>query len=167
MINAEQGKAWKSLIRLLRYRPRSVAEARQRLEERGFSRADVEMTLERAKAERLLDDELFTRLWIEDRLHARPLARRAIERELTDLGVSRPIVQQELNRLYPEERERELAFRLASERFMQLSQRQIESDKKRDRVVAFLARRGFSSSQAWGAAAAAEQESEPPRGGSE
>jgi len=156
----EQRTAWKSLIRLLRYRPRSVAEARRRLEGKGFSRAVVEATLERAQADQLLDDELFTRLWIEDRLHARPLARRAIEMELADLGVSRSVIQQELGHLYPQNREKDVAIRLASERFGRLASRNIELEKKRDRVVAFLARRGFSYSLARTAVAAAERKSD-------
>lgn len=160
MSEGEQRTAWKSLIRLLRYRPRSVAEARRRLEGKGFSRAVVEATLERAQADQLLDDELFTRLWIEDRLHARPLARRAIEMELADLGVSRSVIQQELGHLYPQNREKDVAIRLASERFGRLASRNIELEKKRDRVVAFLARRGFSYSLARTAVAAAERKSD-------
>ena len=160
MSEGEQRTAWKSLIRLLRYRPRSVAEARRRLEGKGFSRAVVEATLKRAQADQLLDDELFTRLWIEDRLHARPLARRAIEMELADLGVSRSVIQQELGHLYPQNREKDVAIRLASERFGRLASRNIELEKKRDRVVAFLARRGFSYSLARTAVAAAERKSD-------
>jgi regulatory protein len=137
-----------------------VAEARRRLEGKGFSRAVVEATLERAQADQLLDDELFTRLWIEDRLHARPLARRAIEMELADLGVSRSVIQQELGHLYPQNREKDVAIRLASERFGRLASRNIELEKKRDRVVAFLARRGFSYSLARTAVAAAERKSD-------
>ncbi|MBN1858239.1 RecX family transcriptional regulator, partial [Candidatus Bipolaricaulota bacterium] len=145
---------------LLRYRPRSVAEARGRLEERGFPRAEVDAAVERALAEGLLDDRLFAKLWIEDRLYAHPLARRAIESELTDLGVDRALAQEQLGRLYPQEREKETAFRLASQRVGQLSLRHIEADKRRDRAVAFLARRGFTYTLARAAVTAAEQELE-------
>jgi len=156
--DVEQGKAWKSLIRLLRYRPRSVAEARRRLQGKGFSRAEVDATIERAVAGQLLDDELFARLWIEDRLHAHPLSRRAIELELGDLGVARLIVQQQLAQLYPAERERELAFRLAAERFQQLRMRNIEADKRTSRVTSYLTRRGFPYSLTHSAVRAAERD---------
>ena len=160
MIDVEQGKAWKSLIRLLRYRPRSVAEARRRLQGKGFSRIEVDAAIARAEAERLLDDELFARLWIEDRLHAHPLSRRAIELELSDLGVARSLVQQQLARLYPPEREKELAFRLASERFQQLRGRNIETEKRTSRVISYLTRRGFPYSLTRSAVSAAERDGE-------
>ncbi len=164
MTEIEQGGSWKSLIRLLRYRPRSVAEARRRLEDRGFSRAEVDVTLERAISDGLLDDRLFAKLWVEDRLHARPLARRAIELELADLGVDRSIVQEELDRLYPREQEKEIAFRLAAQRMGQLGLRNIEADKRQNRAVAFLARRGFSYPLARAAVVAAERGLEQDQG---
>ena len=131
---------------LLRYRPRSVSEARDRLERHGFSAAEVAATIRQAEDAGLLDDRLFAKVWIEDRLLHRPASRRAIAAELLGKGVAREVFGPLLDEAYPPIREREVALWLASERYARLAG--IEPERRARRTANFLARRGFPRSLA-------------------
>jgi len=130
------------LVRLLRYRPRSVAEARSRLRAQGFSVEAVEETLRRAEAAGLLDDALFARLWVEDRLLYHPLSRRAVKRELAEKGIAPETSEQVMEDLYPPEKEKEIALKLAQTRLDRYQS--LDPTRRTRRTVAFLTRRGFN-----------------------
>jgi len=131
-------------MRLLRYRPRSVVEARERLKRRGFSAEEIDATIEQAEDAGLLDDRLFAKLWINDRLLHRPASRRAIASQLLEKGVAREVIEPLLDEAYPPEREREVALRLASERYERLGG--LDAAHRARRTVDHLARRGFRRS---------------------
>jgi regulatory protein len=128
-------------MRLLRYRPRTVAEARRRLRERGHRETLVDETVERACAAGLLDDRAFTKLWIDDRLLHKPLSRRAIQDELTRLGIPGPMIREHLAQQYPPNREPRVALDLAEQRLRRV--RTGDPAQRIERVVAYLVRRGF------------------------
>jgi SOS response regulatory protein OraA/RecX len=144
------------LSRLLRARPRSEAEARDRLAQRGFPRVEIDEALDRAKASGLIDDRLFTRLWVRDRINSHPLSRKAIETELRALGVDTGLIQATLAAEYPAEDELAAAERLAAERFSRLCGR--PADVRSRRTVDLLLRRGFSRSTAVNVVRQLEQE---------
>jgi len=133
---------WQSLIRLLRYRPRSIAEARTRLQSQGFSDEAIAQTLQRAESADLLNDSLFARLWVEDRLLNHPLSRQAIKRELLDKGIAKCTVTQIVEQLYSPEKERLLAVNLAQERFKRYHG--LDEKRRIRRMMSYLTRRGFS-----------------------
>jgi len=132
---------WADLTRLLRARPRSVSEVRERLTRRGHDAASVEGTIRSALDAGLLDDRAFAKLWVADRLWHHPLSRSALEQELREKGIDRSIAVAELDAQYPAVREVDVARDLASERFERL--RGIELERRRRRVAGYLMRRGF------------------------
>jgi len=138
--------AWNALLRLLRTRPRTEAEARRRLVQRGFPEAEIDDTIERAKTAGMIDDRLFVRLWIGDRMAAKPLSRQAMEADLRALGVADSLIRSLLIEEYPEEQERALAERVAAERFRRLRDRPM--DVRSRRTIDLLLRRGFRRSLA-------------------
>lgn len=98
--------------------------------------------LQKAEAAGLLDDTLFARLWVEDRILHHPISRRAVERELAEKGIAPETVEQMLQALYPPEKEKQLALQVGQaryERYQGLTQVQ-----RTRRTVAYLTRRGFS-----------------------
>lgn len=136
---------WIYLTQLLRHRPRSIDEARQRLAGHGYEPQIVEDTVNRAITAGLLDDEAFTKLWVRDRIWHHPLSRAALRQELFAKGISSSLIASTLEAEYPQIKEAELALELAEQRFGRLAS--VAPDKRRDRTMRFLMRRGFSASQ--------------------
>ena len=133
--------SWDALLQLLRVRPRTEGEARQRLAKRGFDRAEIEDTIQRAKTVGIIDDRLFVRLWVGDRMASKPLSRKAMETELCYRGVDGALVRRLLADEYPQADERAIAERVAAERFRRLHDRPMEVRSRR--TLDLLLRRGF------------------------
>ena len=127
---------------LLRYRPRSIAEARRRMSEKGYGPSVIEGTIEQAIATDQLDDAAFAKLWVRDRMWHHPLSRAAISQELRQKGIDPELIASTLQAEYPAVQEIELATGLAEARIRRY--RGITFEKRRNRLISFLARRGFS-----------------------
>ncbi len=80
--------------RYLNYRPRSEAEVRQRLHQRGFDNEVVEKAIVKLKEQNLIDDYAFARFWKENRLSFKPKSKRLIIKELKDKKVAQGIIEQ-------------------------------------------------------------------------
>jgi regulatory protein len=143
-------------MQLLRHGPRTEHEARTRLTASGFGPTDVDDAVRRAIDARLLDDRLYAKLWVEDRVQRRPLSRRAVEYELADRGVARAVIAEALDVGYPPELETQVAERVASQRYAR--DRSPDPERRRRRIVDYLIRRGFSTSVAFAAIRKAEGE---------
>ena len=87
-------KAKQSAFRYLSYRPRSEAETRQNLRDKGFSEEAVEEVIARLTELDLLNDQTFARFWIEQRETFKPRSQRALRQELYQKGVSREIIEE-------------------------------------------------------------------------
>ncbi|HAD07377.1 MAG TPA: RecX family transcriptional regulator, partial [Anaerolineaceae bacterium] len=99
--------AYQRALHYLSFRPRSEAEVRRKLIEKGFDQPLVEEIVERLKAERWLGDADFARMWTENRTTFRPRSRRLLRFELRQRGVSEDHIEQALN---PLAEESELAY---------------------------------------------------------
>ena len=137
----DENWAWGYLTRLLSYRPRSEAELRGRLAAKGCPPEVVERVLAKAREAGLVDDELFARLYAEDRLLSRPRARKLLAQELRAKGLPEELAARAAAGALPELSERELAERALSRR-LPLWQGLPEETRKR-RAYGFLLRRGF------------------------
>ena len=133
-----------------------MQEVRIRLGTRGFGPTEIDDVVTRAIDGRLLDDRLFAKLWVEDRVRRRPLSRRAVEFELADRGVAPMLISEALAAGYPPEMEAEIAHRVAAERWPR--DRSQDPDRRRRRVADYLIRRGFSASLAYDAVRRIESE---------
>jgi regulatory protein len=132
---------WTYLMLLLRVRPRSVAEARQRLSEKGFGTEAIDATIRRAMDADQLDDAAFAKLWVRDRMWHHPISRAAVRQELRDKGISQELIERTLLAEYSPAREMQLAAELAEARIHKL--RGLDPETRRNRAVAYLSRRGF------------------------
>jgi regulatory protein len=137
---AELERAQSQLMGLLKVRPRSKYEVRMRLRQRGISQDIIQQVIALAEDKGLLDDELFAKLWIEERMISKPKGRQALEQELREKGIDREIISQLLNR--QEMDEFPLAKQLAEERLQRHAHEAVETQKRK--LGAFLKRRGFS-----------------------
>ena len=135
-----------------------MAQVRGRLLSLGFTDQEIQKAVATAEAAGLLDDEIFTKIWVEDRLLHHPLSRRAIGQELADKGIDRGTADAALERLYPAEKEKELALGMAQARLARYAS--LDRSKRMQRTISFLTRQGFSFSLARSVVEIADKESD-------
>jgi regulatory protein len=129
-------------LRFLKFRPRSIAELKEKLGSKGFSSADIETTVLELTASGLLDDRAFTKSWINYRL-ARPFGFRRIIQELKAKGIDQEIIEQAKLEIDVNYSPQKVAQDLAQRRWQRLPD--IDPLKKKKRVMDFLLRRGFEA----------------------
>jgi len=108
-----------------------------------FDQDTIEETIRKGEAAGLLDDRLFAKLWVEDRLLYHPLSRRAVTQELAEKGIAPEIANEVLGERYPPEKEKEIALKLAQTRLARYQN--LDRDRRIRRTVAFLSRKGFNA----------------------
>jgi regulatory protein len=135
---AQEAALQKALL-LLSYRPRAVAEIRQKLAEDGFEDKVIATVLERLRSNGLLHDEAFANTWVENRTAFRPRSRKMLAYELRRKGVAEETIEQALDTT---EADSELAYQAAARYVRKLTAADWEEFQRR--LLAFLARRGFS-----------------------
>lgn len=127
--------------RLIDFRMRTRHELLLKLTSRGWSIEVVEDVLRRLEKGGLVDDEHFSRLWIDERLRNRPVGLALLRRELKQKGVNTEIIKIALEEQSSNDEETERAY----EALRRQSYRYVRLDRNiaHRRMVAFLARRGF------------------------
>lgn len=134
-------KAKDNSFLLLKFRPRSEKEIRQRLKQKNFSDSVIKETLDFLRGHRFVDDAGFAKAWIEYRLK-KPLGIRKIKQELKIKGIAGEIIEEALSEALKDYSQEEVVSRLVQERLRRL--KGVEPAKAKRRVFAWLLRRGFS-----------------------
>jgi regulatory protein len=142
--------AYQHALRYLSYRPRTQAEIRKYLSQRETPQAAIEQILERLEQLGQVNDQQFARIWVENRSEFRPRSRRALKIELRQRGIDPQVIEESLETLDEEALARQAALKHARQL------RNFDWQTFRQKMVAFLARRGFSyeisataAAQAW------------------
>jgi regulatory protein len=130
-------QVYRRAVRLIDYRPRSIAEVRRRMERQGTAPDLAEKAIEKLVAVGLLDDAEFARLWVENRETFRPRSRRMLRYELWQKGLDETAIAQVLEQVDEEQS----AHRLARERGRRLSR--LDWPDFRRKLTGYLARRGY------------------------
>jgi regulatory protein len=133
----EEQRAYLRAVRYLSRRPHAEQEIREKLYRNGFAETAVDQTLDRLREAGLVDDAAFARAWVENRNTFRPRSARALRLELRRKGVVRAAIDGALEGF-----EDEQAALLAAEKGMR-RYAHLEQDKARQRLMAYLTRRGF------------------------
>jgi regulatory protein len=126
---------------LLKYRQRSEREITDRLKRKKFPEDIILQTLKYLKEEKFVDDSYFARLWIESRLK-RSLGLRTIKTQLLQKGVHQDIITQQIAFIQPGYREEEVIEDLIQRRKKLM--KDIPAQKAKQRIYAYLLRRGFT-----------------------
>jgi regulatory protein len=138
----EAQKARNYAFYLLKFRLRSEKEVADRLKKKQFDSEAIAQTLAFLKEKRFLDDAEFARAWMETRIK-RPLGLRRLRQELKLKGIAPSIIESNVARIKKDYSEEAVVSGIARERFAKL--KAIEPQKARQRIFAYLIRRGFSS----------------------
>ncbi len=131
-------EAHEKALRFLEPRPRSTSEVRQHLLKKKLSKDAIEQAITRLSESGLLDDAAFARYWVENREEFRPRAGRALRFELRRKGLA----DSDINSAIGEVDENESAYRAGLARAQRWSD--LEHREFREKLGAFLVRRGFS-----------------------
>ncbi len=134
----EQAKDY--CLRLLSRRLRSEQELRRALARRGVLPEIVDQTVARLVELGLIDDREFAAAWVQGRLGARSLGRRALLAGLHRLGVDHEVARDTVEALAPATGEAETASDLARRK---LGRRALDR-QERARLLRLLVGRGFS-----------------------
>ena len=126
-------------IELISYRPRSEAEIRKRLTEKGFGAQEVEEVLGRLRQAGLVSDEAFARTWADNRSTFRPRSHRMVAAELRQKGVANETIEQALSEL-PDDGD--LAYQTALRYARRLEGEDWEGFRKK--LGGHLGRKGYS-----------------------
>ena len=130
-------------LKLLSYKPRSVAEMRGRLNEKDWAEAQVvEQVIARLSELGYLDDEQFAARYADARLTVKPLGRTRLRRDLQRRKVSAQVVEQALDQAYEDHSEEELIARAIAKRTRLKGAPATREEAKK--LFDYLIRRGFS-----------------------
>jgi regulatory protein len=133
-----QEVAYQRALNFLSYRPRSEAEIRKNLLKHAVPDEVAEEVIERLRQNGLVDDRQFAQTWVENRSEFRPRGRCALAIELRQKGIGGETIDEVLR----EVDEHELALRAAQQQIRKYNG--LERNEFRQKLGAFLARRGFS-----------------------
>jgi regulatory protein len=131
--------AYLHALRLIDYHPRTGAEISARLVKKGYPDEVIQQTIERLRANNLLDDPAFARSWVENQSAFRPRSQRALAFELRRKGIADDVIAQSLEEMPAEE---DLAYQAGKKQSRRLEN--LDRNTFRNKLSAFLARRGFS-----------------------
>ena len=152
-----KARARNNAYALLRQRPRSEFEIRERLRLKGYDREIIDTVVEDLRRLGEIDDEKFAMLWMQSRMHSNPVGDVVLKHELKIKGVADPIIEATLSRKAKDYDEYEVAFNMAVEQFERFKKldasaslgidpersRRVDKKKALKRVYDFLLRRGF------------------------
>lgn len=127
---------------LLKYRPRTEEELRDRLREKDYSPEVREDVVDWALKKDLVDDKLFAEYFVEDRLQNKPMGSSGLYKELLDHGVDREIAKEVLNEKTSSKTEEDRCRELARKRLSRYAADDVKA--KYRKTLGFLERRGFS-----------------------
>lgn len=136
------GHAVDRALRFLTLRPRSESEVRQNLARNGVAPPVVEAAIQRITEIGYLDDRVFAKLWVEDRMRFKPTSPKALRYELKQKGVENAVIDSVLAELDAEA----AAYHAAESQVRKL--RGTSQPEFRERLQAFMLRRGFDYSLA-------------------
>ena len=141
-VAADIEAAYRTVLRCLELRSYARSDLGRRLLRKGHPREAVEAALERVTDLGLLDDAAFARSYVRTRA-ARGRGPSRLIRDLLAMGVQRSLIDRALAAEWPEGSDRSaMPLVLATKRAAQLGA--LPRQTKRRRVLAYLARRGFS-----------------------
>jgi len=133
--------AFAAAMRLLNYRMRTLAELKGRLKQKDFDPGTIERVAGKLVDLGLVDDSSFADAFVASKISGKPVGTRELERKLREKGVSKEIASAAVQPVRGEGTQLRLALSAAKKRLRSMGR--LDDLKKRDRLAAFLVRRGF------------------------
>jgi len=135
----EKAKAYAFL--LLKFRMRTEQELASRMKQKKYSPEVISRTIDFLKEKKFIDDEMFTRAWIDSRLK-RSMGLRRVKNELKLKGVAGALIDRSIAQVKESYSEDEIVADIIRRKIGSL--KDLDPLKAKQRIYAFLIRRGFS-----------------------
>lgn len=139
----EAHSAYACAGRFLSYRPRSRWEVERHLSRKGFAPETTAAILARLVKERCLDDDDFSRIFVDSRIRFRPRSKALLRQELLLKGIDSEIIDAVLVNVDDEE----MALKFVEKKLKQWVQ--LDRSVVKMRLIGFLSQRGFSLETAY------------------
>lgn len=130
-------------IRILTRGRQTKEQLKKKLKAKGYEAEIIEFVLAECETNKYLNDPEFAILWVEDRNKLRPTGRWRLRNEMLQKGIDGEIIGKVLDEILPLQKEQSLLKQLFQEKWEGNETYQ----KKPQKLVNFLLRRGFSKDQ--------------------
>ncbi|MHC1591942.1 MAG: RecX family transcriptional regulator [Candidatus Helarchaeales archaeon] len=135
-------KAFQKALNYLSYRPRSVQEVKQKIEELGFCESVIKTVVSELLTKNYLNDREFAENWISSRVRSKPRSQKMIRFELRKKFIPEDVIEEALEIAPGND---ELAFRLGKKYLRRFAH--IDEKDFIKKMTGVLARRAFSFSE--------------------
>jgi len=144
MIKDQKKSSAQYALELLAHYPRTVAEIRSKLLTKEYKEKDIEEALAEMIELGYLDDQEYTQVWLANQLKNRPCGKLLCYKKLKAKGIAPELITKTLASKYPQERELEIANRLAEQKrkYLKVNQRSKNQEAK---IAFFLKNKGFTA----------------------
>ncbi len=109
----QENRILSAALKSLSYRPKSENELQKKLEQKGFDPEQITPVMDRLKQHRLINDNDFSAMWVENQTNFRPRGKRLLSLELRKKGVGEENIADSLKDLDEERAAFECAARYA------------------------------------------------------
>ncbi|MDQ6787365.1 MAG: RecX family transcriptional regulator [Acidobacteriota bacterium] len=144
-INPERArrKTFDRAVNLLAYKPRSVAELRERLLEKTWTNEEiVDAVLEKLKEYNYLNDDYFARELAASKLRQKPIGKRVLKQKLAHRKLDKETVDEAIEQAFSEQPEEEVIKLAVAKRLRLKGKPETREDSKK--FYDYLLRQGFS-----------------------
>ena len=139
----EFSKYYNLTLRYLSYRSRSEKEIKDYLVKKKLDEGTIESIIIKLKEYKFLDDTKFAKTWISSRLRYKNKPVWIIEKELSDKGIKKELIQELVSDLdSKKETDLKSAKELAQKKLD--FYRNLSPQKRREKTASYLLRKGFS-----------------------
>jgi len=135
-------KFYKAAIRYLSFRPHSEKELSDYLAKKKCDELTAKRILDSLKRDKFLNDEEFTRWWVEQRTILKPKASRVIKYELKQKGISRELIDSFFENSDDSPSDFDNAIKLAEKKLRTIHD-QTDKYKVKEKLGRYLASKGF------------------------
>ncbi|MDP4200430.1 MAG: RecX family transcriptional regulator [Bacteroidota bacterium] len=131
-------------IAYLNYRARSEKEIRDRLSKEDIPTAITDRVLDFLREQHLVNDEHWSRAFVNDKLVRKPVSSRQLAFGLAQKGVGKEVIAETLAELNARESDEDRAQQAAEKRWPRILKAEADPRKRKQKLYTFLAGRGFS-----------------------
>lgn len=136
-------KTFDRAVNLLAFKPRSIAELRERLMEKEWTNAEiVESVLDKLKEYNYLNDEQYARSFAASKIRQKPIGKRVLQQKLAQKKLDKETVASTLENVFEETPESEIIERAIEKRLRLKGKPETREDSKK--FYDYLLRQGFS-----------------------